>query len=129
ARDAPRVARSVSAALGPAVATRTWEESNRALVSALKLERSVLFATVFLIVIVAGLNLAATSAVLAATRAGDAAVLSVLGATPQRVAAVFLAAGTSIGAAGTGAGILLGCGLAVIFDRAKLFHLPAQVYG
>src|SRR5664280_147110 len=63
-------AAAVAAALGPSVTLTTWEEQNRALVLALRLERFVLFAAVFLIVIVAGLNLAATSAVLAATRAG-----------------------------------------------------------
>ncbi|MGA7992280.1 MAG: ABC transporter permease, partial [Thermoanaerobaculia bacterium] len=68
-----RAAAAVSGALGPSVAVVTWEEQNRALVLALRLERYVLFAAVFLIVIVAGLNLAATSAVLAATRASDAA--------------------------------------------------------
>jgi hypothetical protein len=57
------------------VTVTTWEEANRSLVLALRLERIVLFVTVFLIVVVAGLNLAATSAVLAATRAEDAAIL------------------------------------------------------
>jgi hypothetical protein len=49
------------------VTTKTWRQANRPLVLALKLERVVLFATVFLVVVVAGLNLAATSAVLVAT--------------------------------------------------------------
>jgi lipoprotein-releasing system permease protein len=86
-------AAAVIAALGPSVTLTTWEEQNRALVLALRLERFVLFAAVFLIVIVAGLNLAATSAVLAATRARDAAVLSVLGASPKTVEKVFRTAG------------------------------------
>jgi lipoprotein-releasing system permease protein len=128
-RRAADAARRIAAIFGPAVATKTWEEANRALVSALKLERSVLFATVFLIVIVAGLNLAATSAVLAATRAGDAAVLSVLGATPRAVASVFLAAGTAVGVAGTLAGIALGAALAGLVERFHAIPLPAQVYG
>jgi lipoprotein-releasing system permease protein len=110
-------------------AVATWEEQNRALVLALRLERFVLFAAVFLIVIVAGLNLAATSAVLAATRASDAAVLSVLGASPRAVGRVFLAAGGAVGAAGTLGGIVLGVGAAVFLERAGLIPLPAQLYG
>jgi lipoprotein-releasing system permease protein len=123
------VAAAVSAALGPTVAVATWEEQNRALVLALRLERTVLFAAVFLIVIVAGLNLAATSAVLAATRAGDAAVLSVLGASPRAVGRVFLAAGAGVGAVGTLGGLALGVGAAVLLERTGLIPLPAHLYG
>jgi lipoprotein-releasing system permease protein len=126
---AAEIARAAAAALGPTVAVATWEEQNRALVLALRLERFVLFAAVFLIVIVAGLNLAATSAVLAATRAGDAAVLSVLGAPPRAVGRVFLTAGAGVGIAGTMGGIVLGVAVAVLFDRAGLIPLPAQLYG
>jgi lipoprotein-releasing system permease protein len=125
---AAETARSVTRALSGAVTCTTWEEANRALVLALRLERIVLFATVFLIVIVAGLNLAATAAVLAATRAGDAAMLSVLGATPRTVASVFIAAGGAVGAAGTLAGALLGACLAVALDRTGAIPLPAQLY-
>jgi lipoprotein-releasing system permease protein len=89
----------------------------------------VLFAAVFLIVIVAGLNLAATSAVLAATRAGDAAVLSVLGAPPRTVARVFLAAGGGIGVAGTLGGLALGVAVAFVLDGFGLVPLKAQLYG
>jgi lipoprotein-releasing system permease protein len=126
AKDA---AGAVAAALGPSVAVTTWEEQNRALVLALRLERFVLFAAVFLIVIVAGMNLAATSAVLAATRAGDAAVLSVLGASPRAVARVFLAAGGGIGAFGTLFGLAFGVAAAFVLGRFGLVPLPAQLYG
>jgi lipoprotein-releasing system permease protein len=120
---------AVAAALGPSVTLTTWEEQNRALVLALRLERFVLFAAVFLIVIVAGLNLAATSAVLAATRARDAAILSVLGASPKMVEKVFRAAGGGVGMAGTLAGVILGTAAAVLLEKFGLVPLPAQLYG
>jgi len=122
-------AAAVMAALGPSVSVATWEEQNRALVLALRLERFVLFAAVFLIVIVAGLNLAATSAVLAATRARDAAVLSVLGASPKTVENVFRAAGGGVGVAGTLAGVALGAAAALFLEKFGLVPLPAQLYG
>lgn len=116
-------------ALGPATtATTTWREANRPLLLALRLERVVLFATVFLVVVVAGLNLAATSAVLAATRRGDAAVLSVLGAAPRVLARVFLLAGLLLGAVGTLSGLALGAGLAVVLDATRAIPLPAQLF-
>ena len=124
-----RAAVAITAALGPSVTLTTWEEQNRALVLALRLERFVLFAAVFLIVIVAGLNLAATSAVLAATRARDAAMLSVLGASPKTVEKVFRAAGGGVGVAGTIAGVALGAAAALFSERFGLVPLPAQLYG
>lgn len=126
--EAARVAREVTARLGAEVATTTWEEANRSLVLALKLERIVLFASVFLIVIVAGLNLAATSAVLAATRSGDAAVLAVLGAPPKCIRDVFLAAGAGVGIVGTLFGLVLGSILSVVLDRTGAIPLPTQLY-
>ena len=125
---AEEAARLVRSALGPGVATATWEEANRPLVLALRLERIVLFATVFLIVVVAGLNLAATSAVLVATRRADAAVLSVLGASPRTLAAVFLAAGTLVGSLGTATGLVAGAGLAIVLDVTRAIPLPAQLF-
>lgn len=125
---APEAAGAIRALLGDSVTVTTWEDANRALVLALRLERLVLFATVFLIVVVAGLNLAATSAVLAATRAADAAVLAVLGAGPRTIAAVFRWAGGAVGVAGTVAGVLVGAILARILDRTGAIPLPAQLY-
>lgn len=122
------VASAIRAALGAGVLTKTWEEANRSLVLALRLERTVLFATVFLIVVVAGLNLAATSAVLAATRVRDAAVLQVLGAARRTVGRVFLTAGAAVGAAGTVAGLSLGVALAILADRLHLVPLPGDVF-
>ena len=127
--EAPAAAARARAALGEGTtAATTWQEANRPLLLALKLERLAIFATVFLVVVVAGLNLAATSAVLAATRRGHAAVLSVLGAPPAVLARVFLLAGLFLGAAGTLAGLGLGAAAAVVLDATKALPLPAQLF-
>lgn len=129
AEAAPRVAALARQALGAGETTATtWRDANRPLLLALRLERVVLFATVFLVVVVAGLNLAATSAVLAATRRGDAAVLTVLGATPAVLARVFLLAGLLLGAAGTLAGLALGTAASVVLDVTRAIPLPAQLF-
>ena len=126
---APDVALRAREMLGvTSTATTTWQEANRALLLALRLERIAIFATVFLVVVVAGLNLAATSAVLAATRRGDAAVLTVLGASPRVLSRVFLLVGLLLGAVGTLTGLLLGAGLAVILDTTRAIPLPAELF-
>lgn len=126
---AKAVAEELRQKIGASFAITSWEEANRALVLALRLERFVLFATVSLIVIVAGLNLAATSAVLAATRATDAVVLAVLGAPPKAVASIFVATGAAIGFLGTVSGTAFGAGLAVLLDRTSAIPLPTRLYG
>ncbi|HYN43522.1 MAG TPA: FtsX-like permease family protein [Thermoanaerobaculia bacterium] len=126
---APDVALRARETLGTtSTATTTWQEANRALLLALRLERIAIFATVFLVVVVAGLNLAATSAVLAATRRGDAAVLTVLGASPRVLSRVFLLVGLLLGAVGTLTGLLLGAGLAVVLDTTHAIPLPAELF-
>ena len=126
---APQVAFGAREALGmTSTATTTWQEANRPLLLALRLERIAIFATVFLVVVVAGLNLAATSAVLAATRRGDAAVLTVLGASPRVLSRVFLHVGLLLGAVGTLAGLLLGAVLAVVLDATHAIPLPAELF-
>jgi lipoprotein-releasing system permease protein len=125
---APSLALAVSEVLGAKTTATTWQEANRPLLLALRLERIAIFATVFLVVIVAGLNLAATSAVLAATRRGDAAVLTVLGASPRVLGRVFLFAGLLLGVAGTLAGLGLGVFLAVVLDATHAIPLPAELF-
>lgn len=127
-RDPSRMAEEIRLCAGRGVSVSTWEDSNRPLVAALKLEKIVLFTTISLIVIVAGLNLAAITAVLAATRAGDAAVLAVLGAPPSTVGRVFLAAGVLLGLAGTAGGAVFGTTLAHVLDRFRLIPLPTRLY-
>lgn len=127
-KDPDRKAAEMRSLIGSGVLVTTWEDSNRPLVAALRLERIVLFTTISLIVIVAGLNLAAITAVLAATRAGDAAVLGVLGASPAEVGRVFLAAGVLLGVAGTAAGAAFGTTVAYVLDRFRLLPLPARLY-
>lgn len=121
-------AEEVRRSLGGTARVTTWEEAHRPLVLALRLERVVHFATVFLIVVVAGLNLAATSAVLAATRSLDAAILAVLGASPRQVASVFVAAGALVGAIGTVSGLALGTAVALALDRTQAIPLPTRLY-
>ncbi len=126
---APDVASRARETLGmTSTATTTWQEANRPLLLALRLERIAIFATVFLVVVVAGLNLAATSAVLAATRRGDAAVLTVLGASPSVLSRVFLLVGLLLGAVGTLTGLLLGAVVAVVLDATHAIPLPAELF-
>src|SRR5207245_2640189 len=58
--DAPRIAQSIPAILGPNYVTQDWAEMNRSLFSALGLEKIAISLTIGLIVMVAALNIVAS---------------------------------------------------------------------
>ena len=121
---APRVR-----ALLPAGATvRTWEELNRPLFFALKLEKGVMFVAVSLIVVVAALALVADLARVITSKRAELGMLGTLGATPRRLQLAVLLLGAFLAAAGMGTGVVVGSVLAVVLDRYRLVHLPGQVY-
>jgi lipoprotein-releasing system permease protein len=114
--------------LGPDVRMRTWKETNPGLTFALRLEKVLIFVTVFLIVVVASLNVVSDLALLVVEKRRDLGVLSTMGATGPSLARIYGWLGLSIGAAGTFAGAAAGAAGAWALDRYALVPLPSDVY-
>src|SRR5882757_7355122 len=72
---AAEAARAISAAAGKGLATTTWQDENRALFRALRLEKLVTALFIGLITFVAGLNILVMLAMTVTDRARDIAVL------------------------------------------------------
>lgn len=121
-------AREVVRALGPAYRVQTWQDLNRPLSFALRLEKTVMFATVALVIVVAALNIVSTLALLVVEKKRDLGVLTAMGAPPSSLVRIYLTLGSAIGALGTSAGILLGVVASFLMDRFHLVPLPADVY-
>lgn len=119
---------SVRAALPPGAELRTWEQLNRPLFFALRLEKSVMFIAVSLIVLVAAMALVADLALVITAKRAELGMLATLGATQRRLRWAFLLLGGLIAGAGTLAGAALGCGAAIVLDRYRLIQLPGQIY-
>ena len=119
---------AVRAMMPPGGEVRTWEALNRPLFFALRLEKSVMFVAVSLIVLVAAMALVADLALVITSKRAELGMLATLGATPRRLRWAFLLLGTSIAGAGTLIGAALGCGAAVVLDRYRLIELPGQIY-
>jgi lipoprotein-releasing system permease protein len=121
-------AREVVRALGPAYRVQTWQDLNRPLSFALRLEKTVMFATVALVIVVAALNIVSTLALLVVEKKRDLGVLTAMGTPPSSLVRIYLTLGSAIGALGTSAGILLGVVASFLMDRFHLVPLPADVY-
>ena len=121
-------ARAIGAAAGEGFTTTTWEDENRALFRALRLEKLVTALFIGLITFVAGLNILVVLAMTVTDRARDIAVLMSMGAHRPQVRNIFVLQGLTVGAIGTTAGLLLGYGLSWAAGAYHLIPLDPQVY-
>jgi lipoprotein-releasing system permease protein len=126
--EAVRLAPALAAALSPEARVRTWRELNRPLFFALRLEKTVMFLAVSLVILVAALALIAALALLIANKREEIGVLGALGAAPGALARAFLWLGAMIAFSGLVLGSSLGIGAAVALDRWKVVQLPEHVY-
>ncbi len=85
-----------------------WRQRNKSFFDALKVERTVMFFILTLIVLVAALNIISGLTMLVKDKGRDIAILRTMGATRGAVMRVFLITGAAIGISGTIAGFLLG---------------------
>lgn len=121
---APRIAAAVPA--GGRVST--WQELNRPLLFALKLEKALMFVAVSLIVAVAALALVADLSLIIASKRPEIGILGTLGASPRALARAFVLLGGVIAGSGLVAGLVSGVGGAFLLDHYKVIPVPGKVY-
>ena len=114
--------------LGPGYFGRTWMEQNRNLLSALRLEKLVMFIILALIILVASFNIISALVMTVMEKKKDIAILKAMGATNRSIMRVFVAEGLTIGVFGALLGTLVGYGLLEIQTHFKLIKLPSDVY-
>ena len=106
----------------------TWQELNRPLFFALRLEKSVMFVAVSLIVVVAALALVADLSLIAANKRREIGLLVAMGGSAGTLRATFCWLGAMLGGIGTLAGAAVGSAAALILDRARVIRMPGDVY-
>lgn len=122
------VAADLSDLVPPGSRIKTWRDLNRALLFALRLEKSLMFVAVFLIVVVAAISLISDLTLILASKQPEIGMLGAMGATPAALQRTFLWLGGLLVAVGAVPGLLIGMGGAWLLDRYRLMALPAQVY-
>ena len=125
---APEVAKALERAAGPGFQATTWMEQNRELFRALKLEQTVTFIVLALIVVVAALNILIALTMMVMEKTRDIAVMMSFGVSPEQVRRIFLLQGLLISAIGTALGLVLGYVASVAGSHYRFIHLDASVY-
>ena len=127
--DAPAAATRLLAAMDePGLRSNNWIELNRNLFTWMKLEKTVMFLILALIVLVAAFSIVSTMFMVVIEKRRDIGVLKSLGASRAVVLQVFLCEGLLIGGLGTGIGAALGGGLIAVLQRYPFVRLPGDVY-
>ena len=109
---APRVSRELARSFGGQYWLRDWTQHHANFFRALKIEKTVMFVILTLIVAVAAFNLVSTLVMVVTDKESDIAILRTLGASQASILAIFVVQGTLIGIAGTIAGVAGGVALA-----------------
>lgn len=105
-----------------------WKQMNRSLFSALRLEKTVMFIILALIVLVAAFNIAGSLVMMVMEKRKDIAILKAMGATSRSISRIFVIKGLMIGLVGTALGTSAGLMLCTLLRRYSFIQLPADVY-
>ena len=125
---APQIATAAEQAAGPEYSSTNWQEQNKQLLNALKMERVVTSVTIGLIELVAAVNILITLTMIVMEKSRDIAVLMSLGARRAQIRRILILQGFMIGLTGTGIGLILGYGLSFVADRYHWIRLDETVY-
>lgn len=106
----------------------TWQDLNRGLFFALKLEKRLMFVSVFLIVPVAAMALVTVLGLLLSSKRHEIGMLHAMGAAPTEIRRAFSALGLALAGLGLLVGGTVGVVGAFILDRFRLVKPPGDVY-
>jgi lipoprotein-releasing system permease protein len=124
---ATEVTAAITRLLGKDYDVRSWEELNKGLFMALKLEKIAMFIVLTFIALVASFSIVSNLIMLVTEKAREVAILKAMGSSDWAILRVFIAEGVYIGLIGLGVGVgagVLGC---LVIDRFGL-PLPTDVY-
>ncbi len=126
--NARNIAVGIVKELGFQYWARDWMQMNQNLFSALKLEKTVMFIILALIVLVAAFNIASTLIMMVMEKTKDIAILKAMGATDKSIRKIFVFKGVVIGSIGTIFGVCLGFILCTVLKYYQFIELPGDVY-
>ncbi|MBI5967529.1 MAG: lipoprotein-releasing ABC transporter permease subunit [Deltaproteobacteria bacterium] len=123
-----KVGQSIQKLLGFPFWTKDWMQMNRSLFAALKLERTVMFIILVLIVLVAAFGIVSTLIMVVMEKNKDIAILKSMGATAKSIMRIFIFEGLIVGVVGTILGLIGGYVICILLAKYQFISLPSEVY-
>jgi lipoprotein-releasing system permease protein len=108
--------------------TVDWQEQNKSLFQALKLEKLGMGLILLLIVLVAAFNIVSNLTMVVADKTREIGILKAMGMTSAAVRRVFFAQGLVIGLVGTLLGVLLGIAASLALGKYQFIKLNPEIY-
>ncbi len=134
--EAPQLADRLSEKLGADYEVGNWTQQFGEFFHAVKLEKTMMFLILLLIIAVAAFNLVASLVMVVNDKQSEIAIMRTLGATPSTILWIFIVQGMMVGIVGTLIGLIGGLILAsnataIVNGLQSLFHtqiLSSNVY-
>jgi lipoprotein-releasing system permease protein len=125
---APLVRDRLEKALGDRFHVTDWQQRNRNLFSALKLEKVAMFSVLSINILLAAFAIIVTLVMTVMERKQEVAILMAMGASPRGILRIFLSQGAFTGALGAIVGTVVGVGIGTILANLELPMNPDVYY-
>ncbi len=122
------VAQDIQRQLGFPYLTEDWSRLWPNLFSALRLEKTVYFLVLLLMVLIGAFNIISTLIMVVMEKRKDIAILQSMGASRDSIRRIFLIKGCVIGVVGTLLGVFLGLAICVAIQEYRFIELPKDVF-
>lgn len=126
--QAQETARRIQQRLGLPYWAEDWSRLWPNLFSALRLEKTVYFLVLLLMVLIGAFNIISTLIMVVMEKRKDIAILLSMGATRRSIRKIFLIKGCVIGTVGTLLGVVFGYGICLLIGRYQFIELPKDVF-
>jgi lipoprotein-releasing system permease protein len=126
--QARQIADDIQRQLGFPYFAEDWSRLWPNLFSALRLEKTVYFLVLLLMVLVGAFNIVSTLIMVVMEKRKDIAILQSMGATRESIRKIFLFKGCVIGVVGTTLGVLLGLAVCLLIEKYRFIELPKDVF-
>ncbi|HKI98560.1 MAG TPA: ABC transporter permease [bacterium] len=111
-----------------AVFVYSWLESNRGLFQVIRVQKTMLFLVLLLIVLLAFFGMIGALVMLVGEKTREITILKSLGARERTISRIFVMQGLLIGLVGTLLGVLLGLAVCWVLATFPVFEIPPGVY-
>jgi lipoprotein-releasing system permease protein len=122
------IAGNIQRKLGFPYLAEDWTGLWPNLFSALRLEKTVYFLVLLLMVLIGAFNIISTLIMVVMEKRKDIAILQSMGATRESIRKIFLIKGCVIGVVGTFLGVVLGYVICILIEKYHFIELPKDVF-